>query len=78
MLFFALSLFNLLVLYVHLYQCYGDNLIIDTSYGPIMGLQFKWYGDGSLINGWRGIPYASPPIGLYICFFCRVIFGILM
>ena len=38
-----------------------ENLAVETSSGPITGFQFTQIG--SVINAWRGIPFAAPPVG---------------
>ena len=38
-----------------------DLLHIETSSGPVTG--FRFIRSGKIINAWRGIPFAAPPVG---------------
>lgn len=42
----------------------SSDLIVNTTLGPIQGFQYTWQKDSSIVvNAWRGIPFASPPVG---------------
>jgi para-nitrobenzyl esterase len=39
-----------------------NDLEVETTNGLIEGSQYQW-SDGSVVNSWRGIPFAQPPVG---------------